>query len=45
LEKEKINDLETWKEQGGISIIKEGAYKYLQFRKDNLAKEKEKYKK
>lgn len=45
LEKEKINDLETWKEQGGISIIKEGACKYLQFRKDHLAKEKEKYKK
>ena len=40
LKKEKINDLATWSNQGGISIIKEGASKYLQFRKDDLAKNK-----
>lgn len=38
---EKINNLEEWKEKGGIFIVKEGAYKYLTFKNDEINKLKE----
>lgn len=43
LKDEKISNLEEWRDKGGISIIKEGAFKYLKFKEDEIKKIKEEY--
>ena len=43
LNNEKIENLEEWKNTGGIFIIKDGAYNYLKFRKDTIKNLKKQY--
>lgn len=45
LEDEKIENLEKWHKEGGIHIIKDGAFNYLKFQKAKLEEIKAKYSK